>query len=142
MSTPFTLFEVFGEDLMVGTHHFDTDTFKVYLSNATPDTAGDELKADLAEISAGNGYIAGGNAVPTSISRTGGTTSVVVTDPSAFNASGGSIGPFRYAVIYNDTATGDPLIGYYDFGSSITISSGSSVGLDIDDSSNVLVQIS
>lgn len=115
-------FEQFVEDLIDGVHDFDAHTFKVYLTNATPDAAADGVKADLAEISAGNGYTAGGTATSITPSETGGVAKIVGTDV-VFTASSGTIGPFRYAVLYNDTPSSpaDPLIAWWDYGSAITL---------------------
>lgn len=126
----FNKFEVFSEDLSEKVHDLNADTLKIYLTNTAPDVATDAVKADLAEISAGNGYTAGGFDSQNSTSRTGGVTSVLGVDVD-ITASGGSIGPFRYAVLYNDTAAGDPLIGYWDYGSSLTLADGESVTVDI-----------
>lgn len=132
-------FYSFVEALAEGVHDFQTHTLKVYLSNATPDAATDALKADLAEISAGNGYTAGGNtATLTSSSQTGGLYKLVLADPATWTASGGSIGPFRYAVLYNDTATGDPLIAWWDYGTAITLNAGDSIAVDFDPTTGVL----
>ena len=116
-------FEAFVEHLAEKVHDCDLDTFKVMLSNDAPSASLDAVKADLtSEISAGNGYTAGGADITTATSRTGGTLTVTATD-TVFTASGGTIGPFRYAIIYNDTPTSpaDPLVAYYDYGSSITL---------------------
>jgi hypothetical protein len=110
------------------------------LTNSAP-TAANSVKADLTEISAGNGYTAGGNtASVTSWSQTSGTAKLVLADPSTWTASGGSIGPFRYAVLYNDTPTSpaDPLVGYWDYGSSITLASGETFTVDFDGTNGVL----
>lgn len=132
-------FYSFVEALAEGVHNFQSNTLKVYLSNATPDAATDALKADLAEISAGNGYTAGGNtATLTSSSQTGGLYKLVLADPATWTASGGSIGPFRYAVLYNDTATGDPLIAWWDYGTAITLNAGDSIAVDFDPTTGVL----
>lgn len=113
-------------DAWNGVHDLSSDAIKIYLTNATPDAAADSVKADLAEISAGNGYSAGGVTVTvTSSTQTGGTYSLAVsTTPIDITASGGSIGPFRYAVAYNDTTASDNLISWYDYGSSITVADG------------------
>lgn len=117
----FTKFEVFSENLAEKVHNLDTDTLNVYLSNTGPTVSTNAVKADLAEISTGNGY-SGPQDTQNATSRSGGTTSVTGVDIT-ITASGGSVGPFRYVVLYNDTPTSpaDPLIGYWDYGSGITL---------------------
>ena len=128
----FNKFEVFTENLCEKVHDLDLDTMKIYLSDTAP-TATDTIKStgSATEISAGNGYTAGGADVTNSTSRSGGTTSVVGVDV-VWTASGGSIGPFRYVVLYNDTPTSpaDPLIGWWDYGSSITLAAGETFTTD------------
>lgn len=127
----FTRFEVFSENLAEKVHDLNADTLKVYLSNTAPNVATHAVKADIAEISAGNGYTAGGVDTQNATSRTGGVTSVTGTDFTV-TAAGGSIGPFRYAILYNDTPTSpaDPLIGYWDYGSAVTLADGESFTVD------------
>jgi hypothetical protein len=112
-------------------HDLNADTLKVYLSNTTPDAAADAVKADLAEITPQNGYASGGHDTQNATSRTGGTTSITGTDV-VITASGGSFGPFRYVVLYNDTPTSpaDPLIGWWDYGSALTVNDGESFTVD------------
>lgn len=132
-------FQAFVEALAEKVHDLGSDTLKVYLSNATPDAATDAVKADLAEISAGNGYTAGGNtATQTSSSQTGGTYKLVLADPATWTATGGSIGPFRYAVLYNDTTASKNLIAWWDYGTSITLSAGDTFAVDFDPTTGVL----
>lgn len=127
-------FQTFVTDKANGTHanalNANTDTLKVYLTNATPDVALDTVKTDLAEITTGNGY-AGPVDAQNAASTATGTITVAGTD-IVITASGGSIGPFRYAVLYNDTPVSpvDPLIQYWDYGSSITLSDGESFTID------------
>lgn len=113
-------FQDFSEQLIRGVHDFDAHTFKVYLSNTAPSASADAVKADLAEISAGNGYTAGGTATTITISETTGTTTVSGTQV-VFTAAGGSIGPFQYAVLYNDTSASDNLVGWWDYGTAVTL---------------------
>lgn len=127
----FTKFNAFVEHLAEKVHNLGADTLKVMLTNSAP-SASNTVKADLTEISAGNGYTAGGSAVTiTSSAQSAGTYSLVGNDV-VFTASGGSIGPFRYAVLYNDTPTSpaDPLIGWWDYGSSITLADGETFTVD------------
>jgi len=119
----------FVEALAEGSHNLGSDTLKAMLTNTAP-VASNTVKANLTEISAGNGYVAGGMTIDvSSSSQTGGTYTLVATD-EVLNASGGSIGPFRYVAMYNDTATSDQLIGWYDYGSSITLNDGESFTID------------
>ncbi len=103
----------------------------MYLTNAAPDAAADAVKADLAEISAGNGYTAGGEDAQNDYTESGGTGTCTGVD-IVWTASGGTIGPFRYAVLYNDTPTSpaDPLIGWWDYGSAITLQDGDTFTVD------------
>ena len=127
----FVKFETFVGDLGDKVHDLDADTLRVYLTNATPSASADSVRADLAEITAENGYSAGGADVSAAWSESGGTGTLTATDVT-FTASGGSFGPLRYAVLYNDTPTSpaDPLIAYWDYGSSITVSDGESLEVD------------
>jgi hypothetical protein len=128
----FNKFEAFTEHLAEKVHDLDLDTLKVYLSNTAPNAATHTVKADLAEISTGNGYSAGGNDTANATSRSGGTLSVTGTD-FTITASGGTVGPFRYAVLYNDTPASspvDPLIGWWDYASSITLQVGETFTVD------------
>lgn len=125
-------FHQFTDDLCSGVHNFASHTIKAYLSNAAPDAAADSVKADLAEISAGNGYSAGGVTVTvSSVTQSSGTCSVAVSDPSVITASGGTIGPFRYVVFYNDTSASKSLINWYDYGSSITLADTETFTIDM-----------
>jgi hypothetical protein len=133
----FNKFNSFVEACAEKVHNLGADTLKVMLTNSAP-LATNTQKTDLTEISAGNGYTAGGTAAGlTSSSQTSGTYRLVLADV-VFTASGGSIGPFRYAVLYNDTATNDELIGWWDYGSSITLASGETFTVDFDPSAGVL----
>lgn len=122
-------FQNFVERLGLGQFNLNTDTLKVYLTNATPDAAADDVKADLAEISAGNGYTAGGEDTLNTFSEAAGTASCVGTDVT-WTASGGSIGPFRYVVLYDDTHGSDALIGWWDAGTNITLAAGEAFTTD------------
>ena len=133
----FNKFQSFVEAVAEKVHNLGSDVLKVMLTNSAP-VATNTVKANLTEISAGNGYTAGGTAATISSSaQSSGTYKLVLADV-VFTASGGSIGPFRYAVLYNDTATNDELIGWWDYGSSITLASGETFTVDFDPTNGVL----
>lgn len=121
-------FQDFSEQLIRGIHDFDAHVFKVYLSNAAPSAALDAVKADLAEIAAGNGYTAGGGTTTITLNEAAGTTTITGTKVT-FTASGGSIGPFQYAVLYNDTSASDNLMAWWDYGSALTLNDGDSLAV-------------
>jgi hypothetical protein len=127
----FVKFQAFVEQLAEKAHNLGSDTLKILLANDAPSAANDAVKADLtSELGTANGYTSGGSAVTiTASSQTAGTYSLVGND-LVFTASGGSVGPFRYAVLWNDTHASDGLIGYWDYGSSITLADGETFTVD------------
>lgn len=127
-------FEQFVADLAAGVHDLGSDTLKIYLSNTAPSASGDAVKADLAEISTGNGYTGPMDVLNTD-AEAGGVETVTGTKV-VFEASGGDIGPFRYIVLFNDTPTSpaDPLIGYWDYGSATSIPDGETFAVKFDNS--------
>lgn len=136
----FTKFYAFTEHLAEKVHNLGADSLKVLLTNTAPVAATSAVKADLTEISAGNGYTAGGTtAAITSSAQTAGVHKLVLADV-VFTASSNSIGPFRYFVLYNDTPTSpaDPLIAFFDYGSSVTLSEGQNITIDFDPTAGVL----
>jgi len=136
----FNKFNALTEDLAEKIHNLGLDTLKVMLTNTAP-SAANSVKADITEISAGNGYTAGGTAVTiTASSQTGGTYKLVGNDV-VFTASGGSIGPLRYAVLYNSTPAAGNLIGWWDYGSALTLADGSTLTVDFS-ATNGILQIS
>jgi len=135
----FNKFNQFVEDVTEKVHNLQADTLKVMLTNSPP-VATYSIKATLTEIVAGNGYTAGGTqATLVSSAQTSGVYKLVLNDV-VFTASGGTIGPFRYAVLYNDTPTSpaDPLIGWWDYASSVTLNDTESFTVDYDPTSGVL----
>jgi hypothetical protein len=133
----FTKFNSFVEALAEKVHNLGADTLKVVLTNSAP-SASNTVLADITQIASGNGYTTGGATATTSSSaQTAGTYKLVLADVT-FTASPGSIGPFRYVVLYNDTATNDELIAYWDYGTNLTVTSGNSFLVDFDASNGVL----
>ncbi len=123
----------FIEDLTNKVHDLfgTTDTVKVLLSNTSPTAATDATKSNAAEISAGNGYTAGGEDTQNDSTRTTTTVTMTAVDIT-WTASVGSINSFRYPIMYNDTPTSpaDPLMGYWDYGSSIAPAVGETFTVD------------
>lgn len=117
----FNKIESFVGELGTGGHDLNADTLECYLTNATPSASADSVKADLAEITNENGYTAPED-VTNTYSESGGTGTLAGTD-IVITAASGSFGPFRYVVLQNTTPTSplDPLIGWWDYGSAITV---------------------
>ncbi len=122
-------FESFVGDLAAKLHDLygtsDADLLKCFLTNELP-LAADTVKLDMAEIGAGNGYTAGGDDVQNDGSEAAGTFTLTGTK-IVWTASGGTIGPFQYVVLYNDDVTSpivDALIAWWDYGSALTLLDG------------------
>lgn len=136
-SSTLTTYQAFKEHLSEKVHNLGSDTLKVALTNTAPNATDTQL-SQITQISNGNGYTTGGStATQSSSAQSSGTYKLVLGDVT-FTASGGSIGPFRYVVLYNDTASNDELIGYYDYGAALTITNGNSFLVDFDGSAGVL----
>jgi hypothetical protein len=133
----FNKFESFVEAIAEKVHNLGSDTLKVALSNSAP-IATNTVLANITQISNGNGYTTGGTqATQVDSLQTSGTYKLRLNDVT-FTATPGSIGPFRYVVLYNDTATNDELIGWYDYGTALTITAGNSFTVDFDGTNGVL----
>lgn len=122
----FNKFNSFVEALAEKVHNLGADQLKIALTNTAP-VAGNTVLANITEISYTN--LSTRNITTTSSSQTSGTYKLVLQDLT-LSAAGGAVGPFRYVVIYNDTATNDELIGWADYGSAITINDGEDFVVD------------
>lgn len=130
----FVKFQPFVEHLAEKVHNLGSDTLTVALTNTAPN-ATDATLSQITQISYTN---CSSRALTTSASsQTSGTYKLVI-DDLVLTASGGSVGPFRYVVIYNDTAASDQLICYFDYGSSITVAAGETFTLNFDGSAGLL----
>ena len=126
----FTPFNATLLDIAQGKHDFSSDTFKFMLTNTAP-AATNSIRANLTEVAAQNGYSAGGLEIGVSASQSNGALSIAPSGDITITASGGDIGPLRYVVLYNDTATSDPLVSFYDYGASITLKDSESLLIDV-----------
>ena len=135
----FTKFQQFVEDLAHGVHDLETDQLTVALTAAAnaPTASTDAVLTDLTEISYTN--LSSRNITTASSAQTSGTYKLTLTDLT-LTASGGSVAAFRYVIVYNNTPTSpaDPLIGYYDYGSDLTLASGESLTIDFDGTNGAL----
>ena len=125
----------FVEALSEKVHNLGSDTLTIALcAAANAPTASNTVLANLTQISYTN--LSSRAVTTTSSAQTSGTYKLVLAD-LVLTASG-SVGPFRYAVLYNDTAATDELIGYVDYGSDVTLASGETFTLDFDGSAGAI----
>lgn len=134
----FNKFNCFVEDLAEKAHNLGSDVLKAALTNTAPSAANTTWNTtDHPAPAAANGYTAGGNTLTISSSaQSGGTYKLVLAD-TTFTAAGGNLGPFRYVIIYNSTASAKP-IGWYDYGSSVTLADTEQFVVDFDATNGVL----
>ena len=125
----FVKFNSWAEN-MVEVANLGTDQFTIALTNSAPNAATNTVLADITEITYTN--LSTRNITTSSSSQTGGTYTLVFTD-LVLTSSGGSTGPFRYVVLYDNTPTSpaDPLAGYWDYGSSITLQDTETLTIDL-----------
>lgn len=125
-SATFTLFKSWL-DYEAEAANMSSDSFVVALINTAPTPASDSVLADITEVSYAN---LSSRALTVSSSGLDGSTYEWVVADITLTSSGGATGPFRYAVIYDNTLAGDPLVGSLDYGSSITLQDGDALVLD------------
>lgn len=123
----FNKFNQFSTDLSTAKHNLGSDALYCGLTNTLP-VATNAVWADITEIAAGNGYTAGGSTTGNTAAGASGTYTVTGTNIT-WTASGGAISTFRYVVLYNHTQTSPlkPLVGWWDYGSALTLNSGDSL---------------
>lgn len=133
-------FNSFVEKLSEKAHNLGSDQLKIALTNTAP-VATNGVYADLTaplpttNLSGATPF----NVTTTSSAQTSGTYKLVLAD--LVLTATGNVGPFRYVVLYNDTATNDELIGFFDYGSSITLLTGETFTIDFDGTEGVLTLV-
>lgn len=131
----FNKFNQFARDVLEGRHDFSADDYRVALTDTQP-TQANALLADITQIAPGNGYSAGGSLTVVETSIDAGTAKVSG-ENVIFTAAGGDIGPLRYAVLYNDTKPGKPLVAWWDYGVSITLKDTENLTVRLDDNDGI-----
>ena len=117
-----------------------TANYKVCLTSVAPVNT-NTVYANLTDLGTANGYTAGGTATTITSSTASGTAKALASDV-VFTASGGSIGPFQYAVLYcSDTTVANsivkPLVAWWDYGSAVTLLTGETFTVDFDGTAGV-----
>ena len=133
-TSAFFKFNSFTEAVAEKVHNLGSDTLEVALTNTAPVNTNTVL-ANITQISYTN--LNARTLTVSGSAQTSGVYKLTITDKT-LTSTGGSTGPFRYVVLFNQTATNDELIGWYDYGSSITLGDGESLLLNFDDANGVL----
>ncbi|KKT30748.1 MAG: hypothetical protein UW18_C0011G0009 [Microgenomates group bacterium GW2011_GWF1_44_10] len=132
----FNKFNSFVEALAEKAHNLGSDTLNVtFTAAAAAPVATNTVLGDLTQITLT--YVDSQALTISTSAQTDGTYKLVLADKTV-TATGGTVGPFRYVVIYNDTAASDELIGWYDYGSEITLAAGESLTINFDGTNGVL----
>ena len=130
----FNFFNSFTEAEAEKKHNLGADTLTLALTNSAP-SASNTVLADITQISYTN--LSSRTLTTTSSAQTSGDYKLIIADKS-LTASGGSVATFRYVVIYNDTATNDELIGWYDTGAGQTLADGDQFNINFDDTNGLI----
>lgn len=133
----FVKFNQFVEHVAEKVHNLGSDALVLALSNTAPTPSTNTVLADITQIAYTN--LSSRALTTASSAQTSGTYKLTINDIT-LTASGGSVAAFRYVILYNDTPTSpaDPLIGYYDYGSALTLADGESLTVDFDGTNGVL----
>ena len=141
----FNKFDNFAEDLAMAQHDLSTDAFTFVLTNTQPVATMDVL-ACITTIATGTGWSTDVALVIGDAAATGSTYRLTF-DDATIEAAGGAIAAFQFVVIYNDTPATpghnrtDPLLGWYDYGSSVVLASGEKLVIDFKDSDTGVITV-
>lgn len=129
----FQKFYVVSLDLLLAKHNFESDDIRLYLTNTAPNAVTHKVKSDLAEITAGNGYAAGGVPLPIdAVTQANGVADVSLDEVTiTITAVDGPIGQFQHVVCYNNTHATKPLISSFSYPLSITLLAGETFTLPL-----------
>ena len=130
----FTKIDKFVLNLGNKVFNLGSDTLKIALTNTIPTVSTANQLSNITEISYTN--LSARTITTTSFTQTSGTAKLILAD-LVLTASG-AVGPFQYVVLYDDTATNKELIGFYDYGSALTMANGDTFTIDFDGSNGVL----
>lgn len=132
----FNKVDIFVQDLAQKQHNLATDVLKVALTNTAPTSTSTVVTAGTTDLATGGGYTAGGGTVTTtSCVQTTGIVKLLVQN-LVFTATTG-FGPFRYAILHNSTNL-NKIIGWYDYGSSISLQASETFTVNFDQTNGVL----
>jgi hypothetical protein len=136
----FNKMQQFVADLGTKLINLNTDALTILLTNTVPNVADTlvdtttstctvKATSNALEIAAGNGYTKKGAAIGSvAYSQTSGTGKLTG-NAVTFSASGGTIGPFQYAVLYDDTSgttSTRSALGWWNYSSAVTLADGES----------------
>jgi hypothetical protein len=130
----YSKFNAFVEAVAEKKHNLGSDQLAVALTNSAP-SATNTVLANIPEVA--YTYCSSRNLTTLTSEQSAGTYKLVLQDLT-LTATGGSVGPFRYVVIYNDGASNDDLIAFFDYGSSITLQAGETLKIDFDGTEGLL----
>lgn len=130
----FNFFNSFTEAEAEKKHNLGSDTLALALTNSAP-SASNTVLTDITQISYTN--LSSRTLTITSSAQASGDYKLIIADKS-LTASGGSVATFRYVVIYNDTATNDELIGWYDTGAGQTLADGDQFNINFDNTNGLI----
>jgi hypothetical protein len=133
-TSAFNKFNSFTEAVAEKVHNLGSDTLELALTNTAPVNTNTQL-SNITQITYTN--LNARTLTVSGSSQTAGVYKLTIADKT-LTSTGGSTGPFRYVVLFNQTATNDELIGWYDYGSSITLGDGESLLVNFDDANGVL----
>jgi hypothetical protein len=135
----FTKYHTFVDEMASAGHNLKTAVYKIALTNTAPTPLTDTVwnTTVYPAPTAANNYTAGGNTPTVSSATTTAYIFKLVLADTVYTATAGGIGPFRYAIMYNSSAT-NKVVGYYDYGSSITLADTETFTVDFDPSTGAL----